>query len=238
MNTLLSLSFYKLHDLTQIHTDTTRCLVVLETQIHKCEYNPSPSETLYYTKTSVKLRKTGASPPVYRYFTVHMDIGDQGGYPGKLSDSVYLVAYGVSGHQNVVDSGVYDAHNAFEITTAEVSMLTPLNMNCEQILDTPSLKPQIFVLTGKYLKTLDNKYEDFGRTSVVIAPAKCKMTKCYFYDLVLGFRYNLFFVVDSVDPKTQHSRTYSYVENKSAFQVLNPNLFFFCLKCNENIAKK
>ena len=73
---------------------------------------------------------------------------------------------------------------------------------------------------------LDDKYVFFGRTSVVITPVRCKMTKYYFYDSFLRFRYTLSLIVDSVDPGTQHLRSYSYAGNKGAFQVFNTNLVF------------
>ena len=105
----------KMHDLTQVFTRGTSSLVVLEDQERKYEYKHSPSERLRCTNTWFKLRKTGSSPPVYMYFTVHMDAGGQGGYPQVLNDSVYLIAHGVSGFQDVVASNVYDAHKAYEI---------------------------------------------------------------------------------------------------------------------------
>ena len=46
-------------------------------------------------------------------------------------------------------------------------MFVPLNMNGEEIQNTPSMKPQIFVLTGKYLNrrlTINTYF--FGRTEV------------------------------------------------------------------------
>ena len=86
------------------------------------------------------------------------------------------------------------------------------------------MKPQFLFFTGKYLNrrgtrlTINTYF--FGRTSVVMTPVKCKMTKYYIYDSFLRFRYTLSLIVDSVDPGTQHSRSYSYAGNKGHFKFL------------------
>lgn len=77
--------------------------------------------------------------------------GDLDSYPDNFADDVYMVAYGVDGLVDTVDSEVYDTYKAYGITKAEMSMFVPLNVNGEEIQNTPSMKPQIFVLTGKYL---------------------------------------------------------------------------------------
>lgn len=194
----------------------------------KFTYKYGPTNFLYYTKIIVKFKETSGSPSVFLYFTVDYEgkNGDLDSYPDNFADNVYMVAYGVDGLVDTVDSEVYDTYKAYGITKEEMIMFVPLNMNGEEIQNTPSMNPQIFVLTEKYLKTLDDKYVFFGRTSVVITLVKCKMTKYYFYDSVLGFRYNLSLIVDSVDPGTEHSGSYSYAGNKGAFQVFNTNLVF------------
>ena len=68
-------------------------------------------------------------------------------------------------------------------------MFVPLNMNGEEIQNTPSMKPKIFVLTGKYLNR--------------------RLTINTYFLEELRFRYTLSLIVDSVDPGTKHSRSYS-----------------------------
>ena len=86
------------------------------------------------------------------------------------------------------------------------------------------MKPQIFVFTGKYLNGRGARLTIItyflGRSSVVMTPVKCEMTKYYFYDSFLRFRYTLSLIVNSVDPGTQHSRSYSYAGNKGHFKFL------------------
>ena len=190
-------------------------------------YKYGRTNFLYYTKIIVKFKKTSGSPSVFLYFTVDYEgkNGDLNSYPDNFADDVYMVA-GVDGLVDTVDREVYDTYKAYGITKTEMSMFVPLNMNGGEIQNTPSMKPQMFVLTGKCLETLDDKYVFFWRTSVVTTPVKCKMTKYYFYDSFLRFRYNLSLIVDSVDPGTQHSRSYSYAGNNGAFHVFNTNSVF------------
>ena len=48
---------------------------------------------------------------------------------------IYLVAYGVEGLTDHVDSEVYDAHEAFEIDKIKMKMLVPLDMNNQKIMN-------------------------------------------------------------------------------------------------------
>ena len=43
----------------------------------KYQYHYASGNTLYYSKTLIKLKKTSSSPPLFVYFTVHFD--DKGG---------------------------------------------------------------------------------------------------------------------------------------------------------------
>ena len=83
----------------------------------KYQYHYGSSDTLYYTKTLIKFKKTSSSPPVFVYFTVHYDDkgGDRNTYPAEFKNQIYMVAYGVEGLIDHVVSEVYDAHQAFEI---------------------------------------------------------------------------------------------------------------------------
>ena len=85
----------------------------------------------------IKFKKTSSSPPVFIYFTVHYDDkgGDMNTYPAEFENQVYMVAYGVEGLSDHVDSEVYDAHQAFEIDKTKMKMLVPLNMNNQNILN-------------------------------------------------------------------------------------------------------
>ena len=104
----------------------------------KCQYHYGSSNTLYYTKTLIKFKKTSGSPPVFVYFTVHYDDkgGDLNTYPAEFKDQVYMVAYGFEGLTDHVDSEVYDAHEAFETSKTKMKMLVPLDMNNKKILNT------------------------------------------------------------------------------------------------------
>ena len=77
----------------------------------KYQYHYDSSNTLYYTKTLIRLKKTSSSPPVFVYFTVHFDDkgGDLNTYPKEFKKQIYMVAYDVEGFIDHVNSEVYDA---------------------------------------------------------------------------------------------------------------------------------
>ena len=83
-------------------------------------------------------KKTSSSPPVFVDFTIHFDDkgGDLNTYPKEFKNQIYLVAYGVEGLTDHVDSEVYDAHEAFEIDKTKMKMLVPLDMNGQEIMNT------------------------------------------------------------------------------------------------------
>ena len=102
----------------------------------QCHYGVN--NTLYYTKTLIKLKKTSSSEPVFVYYTAHFDDngGDLNTYPKDYINQIYLVAYGVEGLADNVDPEVYDAHEAFEIEKTKMKMLVPLDMNGKKIMNT------------------------------------------------------------------------------------------------------
>ena len=104
----------------------------------KYQYQYGSSGDLYYSKTLIKFKKTSSSPPIFVYYTVHFD--DNGGnmntYPKEFKNQVYLVAYGIEGLSDHIDTGVYDAHEAFEIDKTKMKMLVPLDMNNQRIMNT------------------------------------------------------------------------------------------------------
>ena len=104
----------------------------------KFQYQYDISDTLYYTKTLIKFKKTSSSPPVLVYFTIHYDDkgGDLNTYPKEFKNQIYMVVYGVEGFTDHVDSEVYDDHEAFETSKTKMKMLVPLDMNGKQILNT------------------------------------------------------------------------------------------------------
>ena len=57
-------------------------------------------------------------------------------YPAEFKDQVYMVAYGVEGLTDHVDSEVYDAHEAFETSKTKMKMLVALDMNNQRIMNT------------------------------------------------------------------------------------------------------
>ena len=124
----------------------------------KYQYHYGSSNTLYYTKTLIKFKKTSSSPPIFVYFTIHYDDkgGDLNTYPKDFKDQIYLVAYGIEGLTDHVDPEVYDAHEAFEIDKTKMKMLVPLDMNNQRIMNTNSeLKfGDLFKLIKCYVKFL------------------------------------------------------------------------------------
>ena len=124
----------------------------------KYQYHYGSSNTLYYTKTLIKFKKTSSSPPIFVYFTIHYDDkdGDRNTYPKDFKDQIYLVAYGVEGLADHVDPEVYDAHEAFEIDKTKMKMLVPLDMNNQRIMNTNfDLKfGDVFKLIKCYVKFL------------------------------------------------------------------------------------
>ena len=106
--------------------------------ITKLQYNYGVNNTLYYTKTLIKFKKTSSSAPVFVYYTVHFDDngGDLNTYLKDYINQIYLVVYGVEGLVDNVEPEVYDAHEAFEIDKTKMKMLVPLDMNGKKILDT------------------------------------------------------------------------------------------------------
>ena len=103
----------------------------------KFQHRYGSSGDLYYTKTLTKFKKTSSSAPIFVYFTVHFDDngGDMNTYPREFKNQVYIVAYGIVGESDHVDSGVYDAHEAFEIDKTKMKMLVPLDMNGKQLMN-------------------------------------------------------------------------------------------------------
>ena len=111
---------------------------VISNNTTKYQHQYGSSGDLYYTKTLIKFKKTSSSPPIFVYFTVHFDDdgGDMNTYPKEFKNQVYIVAHGIEGLTDHVDSEVYDAHEAFEIDKTEMKMLVPLDMNNQRIMNT------------------------------------------------------------------------------------------------------
>ena len=103
----------------------------------KFQHRYGSSGDLYYTKTVIKFKKTSSSAPIFVYFTVHFDVkgGDMNTYPKDFKNQVYIIAYGIVGETDHVDSEVYDAHEAFEIDKTKMKMLVPLDMNGKQLMN-------------------------------------------------------------------------------------------------------
>ena len=74
----------------------------------KLQYRYGSSGDLYYTKTLIKFKKTSSTAPIFVYFTVHFDDdgGDMDTYPKDFKNQVYIVAYGIVGETDHVDSEV------------------------------------------------------------------------------------------------------------------------------------
>ena len=103
----------------------------------KFQHQYGSSGDLYYSKTLIKFKKTSSSAPVFVYYTVHFDDrgGDMNTYPSKFKNQVYILACGIVGETDHVDSGVYDAHQAYEIDKTKMKMLVPLDLNNKKIIN-------------------------------------------------------------------------------------------------------
>ena len=113
----------------------------------KFQHRYGSSGDLYYTKTLIKFKKTSSSVPIFVYFTIHFDDkgGDMNTYPKDFKNQVYIVAYGIVGETDHVDSEVYDAHEAFEIDKTKMKMLVPLDMNNKAITNVPNFSRNGFI---------------------------------------------------------------------------------------------
>ena len=83
----------------------------------KYQYHYGSTNTLYYSKTLIRFKKTSSCPPVFVYFTVHFDDkgGDLNTYPNEFKNQIYILAYGVEGLTDHVDSEVYDDHQLLRL---------------------------------------------------------------------------------------------------------------------------
>ena len=107
----------------------------------KFQHRYGSSGDLYYTKTLIKFKKTSSTAPIFIYYTIHFDDngGDMSTYPKDFKNQVYIVAYGIVGETDHVDSEVYDVHEAFEIDINKMKMLVPLDMNNNGIMNIPNI---------------------------------------------------------------------------------------------------
>ena len=107
----------------------------------KFQHRYGSKRDLYYRKTLVKFKKTSDRAPIFVYYTVHFDDngGDMNTYPKDFKNQVYIVAYGIAGETDHVESEVYDAHKAYEIDKTKMKMLVPLDMKNKAITNIPNL---------------------------------------------------------------------------------------------------
>ena len=107
----------------------------------KFQHHYDSNGVLYYTKTLIKFKKTSSTAPIFVYFTIHYDDkgGDMNTYPSEFKNQVYILAYGIIGETDHVDSEVYDKHEAFEIDKNKMKMLVPLDMNNKSIKNISNL---------------------------------------------------------------------------------------------------
>ena len=121
----------------------------------KFQHQYGSSGDIYYSKTLIKFKKTSSSAPVFVYYTVHFDDkgGDMNTYPSEFKNQVYILAYGIVGETDHVDSGVYDTHQAYEIEKTKMKMLVPLDLNNNSIINVGNLSNDgLLKITGKVLK--------------------------------------------------------------------------------------
>ena len=121
----------------------------------KFQHQYGSSGDLYYSKTLIKFKKTSSSAPVFVYYTLHFDDkgGDMNTYPSEFKNQVYILAYGIVGETDHVDSGVYDAHQAYEIDKTKMKMLVPLDLNNNSIINVGNLSNSgLLKITGKVFR--------------------------------------------------------------------------------------
>ena len=121
----------------------------------KFQHQYGSSGDLYYSKTLIKFKKTSSSAPVFVYYAVHFDdkSGDMNTYPSEFKNQVYILAYGIVGETDHVDSGVYDAHQAYEIEKTKMKMLVPLDLNNNSIINVGNLSNGgLLKITGKVFR--------------------------------------------------------------------------------------
>ena len=121
----------------------------------KFQHQYGSSGDLYYSKTLIKFKKTSSSAPVFVYYTVHFDDkgGDMNTYPSEFKNQVYILAYGIVGETDHVDSGVYDAHQAYEIEKTKMKMLVPLDLSNNSIINVGNLSNGgLLKITGKVFR--------------------------------------------------------------------------------------
>ena len=121
----------------------------------KFQHQYGSSGDLYYSKTLIKFKKTSSSAPVFVYYTVHFDDkgGDMNTYPSEFKNQVYILAYGIVGETDHVDSAVYDKHQAYEIEKTKMKMLVPLDLNNNSIINVGNLSNGgLLKITGKVFR--------------------------------------------------------------------------------------
>lgn len=121
---------------------------------------------------------------------------------------------------NIDPDKVYDYHTAFEIKPTKMKMRIDLSMGGKIITNTPSLKPFIFALPGKFNKSTDGKYVYFGSSKVIIAPDICKITKFFVYSESSLSR-KLMLNIESANSQNQRTQSYPYLRTQSKYQVFN-----------------
>lgn len=82
---------------------------------------------------------------------------------------------------NIDSDKVYDYHTAFDIKPTRMRMNIDLDMSGKAITNTPSIKPQIFAIPGRFNSSVNVNYVYFGGAKYITAPVNCKITKCIFY---------------------------------------------------------
>ena len=131
----------------------------------KFQHQYGSSGDIYYSKTLIKFKKTSSSAPVFVYYTVHFDDkgGDMNTYPSEFKNQVYILTYGIVGETDHVDSGVYDAHQAYEIEKTKMKMLVDIDMNNKRIIN-------IGNLLNAWISGSVNRFKHFEISNILFQP--------------------------------------------------------------------
>lgn len=106
---------------------------------------------------------------------IEQDGTDLAVYPKNWTEN-YIIAYGILGNVSNIDTDkVYDYHTAFDIKSSMVNFNVPIDMKGNTIINSPSLKPQIFAINGYFNNVINATAIQFGYLSYIIVPINCKM---------------------------------------------------------------
>ena len=95
-------------------------------------------------------------------------------------------------------------------------------MKGNAIINSPSLKPQIFAINGQYNKVINSTAVYFGNSAYIIIPVNCEIFKLFSCNVTV-LKNNLLLQVEIYTLQQQNLQFFTYVGNKNNYQVFNVN---------------